>query len=485
MNIQNEKLSEQVQILSIEICKEDYVEKVESALKKQRRTTQIPGFRVGNAPMGLIRKSYEKSFIADTINNIMYEELNKFVHENKLDILGEPLPVDDKTVIDFEHPEKFVFTFEIASQKPFEIDYAKMPEIVEYQVVADDQEIDDVILDMRKRHGVYSAPEVIADSDFVTVSYGENNNGNFYANDLNEAGKKLFIGKKKDEVVAADVKTIFADENKLGAFLNIAPELIEKDEPKTLEMTVKYIGHLEPAEINDEFFKKAYPDGTVSDEKQLREAVALKIEAEYKQHTSRKFMNDAIGVLIDNVKIELPEEFLRKYILYAQKDMTEEKLNEEFDKYLNSFKWQLLENKLTKDNDIHVSEDDMKSYIRNVFMTNYFANFDYESVAERVDALVADTMKNQESMKNIYDQLFDDQIGQALSRNMKKKVKKVTFKEFADELYGAKEEGAEKPKAKKAAAKKTAAKADDTAAEEKPKAKKAAPKAKKSTPKAE
>ena len=111
MNILKEKQNEPVQVLSIEICEADYAEKVLAALKKQRRTASVPGFRVGNAPMGLIKKMYEKSFIADAVNDLMYEALNNHVHENKLDILGEPLPIEDRTQVDFEHPEKFVFTF--------------------------------------------------------------------------------------------------------------------------------------------------------------------------------------------------------------------------------------------------------------------------------------------------------------------------------------------------------------------------------------
>lgn len=484
MNIQNEKKSEQLQIVSIEICKEDYAENVETALKKQRRTAQVPGFRPGNAPMGMIKRMYEKSFIADTVNNMMFEQLNKYIQDNKIDILGEPLPVDDKTVVDFEHPEKFVFAFEIASQKPFEIDYAKFPEVTLYQICADKEEMDNMLMEMRRRFGQYTAPETISDSDFVTVEYGENNNSNFYANDLNEKGKELFIGKHLKDVVTADVKTIFDDENKLAAFLKTAPEMIEKDEPQNLEMTVKYIGHLEPAEVNDDFFKKAYPDGSVKNEKELMKEIALKIEAQYKEHSQRKFMNDAIGILIENTTIELPEEFLKRYILYAQKDLTEEKLNEEFDKYLNSFRWQLLENKLTKDNDIHITENDVKDHVRNFFLTNYFAQFNPEDVAERVDTLVADTLKNKDSVKNIYDQLFDNAIGEVLMKNMKSKVKKVTFKEFADELYGIKEEEKAASKTKKATTKKAPTK--KSAESEEPKAakteeKKAAPKAKKAT----
>ena len=121
MKIQNEKKSEQIQMVTIEICKEDYAANVENALKKQRRMAQVPGFRPGNAPMPMIKKMYEKSFIADEVNRMMFDELNKYIRENNIETLGEPLPVNDKTVVDFEHPDKFVFVFEIASQKPFDI----------------------------------------------------------------------------------------------------------------------------------------------------------------------------------------------------------------------------------------------------------------------------------------------------------------------------------------------------------------------------
>lgn len=484
MKIQNEKMSEQIQMVTIEICKEDYAANVENALKKQRRMAQVPGFRPGNAPMPMIKKMYEKSFIADEVNRMMIDELNKYIRENNIETLGEPLPVNDKTVVDFEHPDKFVFVFEIASQKPFDINYEELPEITSYQIKATDEEIDRYVDDLRKRHGQYTSPETIADSDFVTVEFNENDNGNFYANDLSEAGKKLFIGKNVKEVVTADVHTLFADENKLATFLKTTPEMINKEEADVRAMTIKYIGHLEPAELNDDFFKKAYPKGEVKNVEELRKEGAAKVEAEYATSIRQKFMNDAITTLVDNLKIELPEEFLRRYILVAQEDMTEEKLNGEFDKYLNSFKWQLIENKLTKENNIQITEENVRNYVRDFFMKNYFAQFNAEDVAERVDAMVADTLKNKDTVKNIYDQLFDEAIGNVLQQKMKTKVKKVTFKEFADELYGIKEE--KKPKAKKAAPKKAAAEPAEAPAEEaKPKAKKAPAKTKKATPKAE
>ncbi len=488
MNILKEKQNEPVQVLSIEICEADYAEKVLNALKKQRRTAQVPGFRVGNAPMALIKKMYEKSLIADAVNDLMYEALNNHVHENKLDILGEPLPIDDRTIVDFEHPEKFVFTFEIAVKPEFTVDYAKVPSFTRYEVAAAEEEIDNYIEDLRKRHGKYCAPEVISDEDFVTVEYGENNNGNFYANSLNDEGKKLFIGKKMGETVSVDVNTIFENDTKLAEFLKIPAETLDKSQPNVVEMKVRYIGHLEPAEMNDEFFQKiSSEDHPIANEAELRKDGAAKIEAEYAQHVGQKFMNDAIEGLVANTDISLPADFMKKFILSAQKDMTAEKLEEEYPKYEKSFKWELIENQIVRDNNIKIDEEAVKNYIRNFFISNYFSQFKVEEIADRLDALVADTMKNKESLKQIYDQLFDQEIGNVLRNNLKTTVKRITFAEFAQELYGIKPQTEEKPKAKRSC-KKTAAKeesAEETPAEseEKPK-KKAAPK-KKSTPKAE
>jgi len=160
-------------------------------------------------------------------------------------------------------------------------------------------------------------------------------------------------------------------------------------------------------------------------------------------------------MLLDHVKVDFPVDFMKKFILLSQKDLTAEQLEEKYPEYEKSFKWQLIENKLTKENEIKVTEEDVKKYIRQYFVESYFASFNQEDIAERLDALVNDTMKNKEAVKNIYDNLFDERITDVLMKNMQTTVKKVTFKEFADELYGTKEE---EKTTKKTRAKKTAAK---------------------------
>ncbi|MDD4394855.1 MAG: trigger factor [Bacteroidales bacterium] len=470
MNIQNEKQNDQVQELIIEICKEDYAEKVENALKKQRRTAQIPGFRVGNAPMGLIKRNYEKSYIADIVNDMMIEELYKYMREKDLQILGEPLPINEKTVVDFENPDKFIFAFEIALEPEINIDYTKLSTITHYQITATSDEIDEFVMNLRRRHGDYSSPETAGETDFITVEYAVGDgtkDGNFYMNDLTDAGRKLFLNKNKNEIINADLNKIFDSEAKLIAFLKMQGQDFVKDEPRQIDLTIKYIGRLTPAEINEEFYKKAYPDGSVTNEEQMKKAATEKIEAEWESHTKRYFMNEAIGILLKEVKMELPKEFLKKFILASQKDITAEALDEKYTEYENSFKWQLIENKLAKENDIKVSEEEIKNYIRQYFMENYFANFSNEDVAERVDTLVNDAMKNKQDTKNIYDQLFDSKLMDILAQKMQTQTQKVTFKEFTEAVQGGKE-GDKKGKSKKSD---KAEQPTDEAAESKPKAK--------------
>ncbi len=466
MNIQNEKKSNQVQELIIEICKEDYAEKVENALKKQRRTAQIPGFRIGNAPMGLIKRTYEKSYIADTVNDMMIEELYKYMRENDLHILGEPLPIDEKTVVDFENPEKFVFAFEIALEPEIDINYSQFPSFTKYQITATPENIEEFIMNLRKRHGEYSSPETISDGNFVTLEYTlneETKDGSFYTNELSEEGLQLFLHKNAKEIINADLNKIFKADITLASFLKIQGKDLTKDEPRIMDLTIKYIGQLTPAEINDEFFKKAFPDGSVTTMEQLQKNSAEKIEAEWIMHSRRHFMNEAISTLLENIKIELPQEFLKKFILSSQKDMTPETLDEKYSEYENSFKWQLLENKLAKENEIAVSEEEIKTYIRKYFMDNYFANFNSDDIAERVDTLVNDAMKNKQDTKNIYDQLFDEKLITVLEQNMPTQTVTVTSNEFTDIISG----NSDKKKENKAAKNE-----DDTKAKAKPKAKK-------------
>ena len=463
MNIKNEKVNGDIQELTIEITKEDYAGKVETALKKYRRTAQVPGFRVGNAPMAMIKKMYEKSVTYDEVNNMMSQELYKYLSDNKIDIMLEPIPVEEKSKVDFENPDNFVFVYEYALQPKFDIDFNK--QVTHFKIAASQEEIDNLINQMQRRYGEYTSPEEVGEDDYISAKINEQDSF-FFTKELNEEGRKAFTGKKVNDTVHVALRKIFEDEKNVLKVLKIVDQPLEEGNQYEYDVTITSIGRITPAEINEDFFKKAYPDGNITTKEQLEKSCAEQIENQWKDYTDRQFMNDAIGVLLENVNITFPDEFIKRYILLTQKDMTAEKLEEKYADYQKSFKWQLIENKIVKDNNLNVTQDDVKAYVRNFFMTNYFSNFKEEDIKDRLDSLVNDALKKKEDVKNIYDQLYDAKIMDVLRKNFIIVEKNGSYDDFV--AFASGKEVEDKPVAKKKApakAKKAEEKAEETSAE--------------------
>jgi len=436
MNITLKKTNENLQELCIEIQKADYTEKVETELKKYRRTAQIPGFRVGNAPMGLIKRNYEKPLIADEVNKIITENLYGHFEKNNINVMFEPMLMDEKSTIDFEKGEDFVFTFEFAVQPEFELDFAALPIMEAFRITASKDEIEDFMTQIRKRHGDYINPETIEDDDYVTVKWGEEENGFFFVKDLTEKGKEWFIGKKMDDVVHVDFNDLFTTDENLKKFLKKSDEHLDKNKLGTADMKIATIGRVNLADMNEAFFKKAFPDGTINSVKEFEKHAAQQIEMQWKQESDRKFMNDAITLLINNINFNLPEDFIKRFILKNNADLTEEKLAEEWPKYLDSIKWQIIEGKLGKEANLEVTLDEIKNHIRNFYYQNYFMQFNPADVEERLNQLVEEAVKDQKQVKQLYDQLFDHKIMLLLQSKMNLEELSGDFNQFVAFMTG-------------------------------------------------
>lgn len=456
MNIKHEKAPGQLQEVTIEINKEDYAAELEAALKKQRRTAHVPGFRPGNAPMGMIKKMYEKTLLVQEIDNIVNKEMDKFMKDNEVRYIFEPLPVEGKSKVNFDEPDHFEFVYEYALAPDVKIDYAKLPKVVDFTIVPTAEDREGFIKQLRERHGNYITPETIEAGDSVSVKYGEDKEGFFFMHDLTDAAQKKFIGKKKDEAVQLSLRKAFTNEAVMARFLKVDAKDLEADNEYKFKVTIKHIGRIEPAELNDEFFKKAYPDGNVKNEKELNAEADKVVTEQYQPELNRQFMNDAIEMLIDNVKVDLPDDFIKRYILLTQKDMTAETLEEKYNDYKRAFQWQILEGKLVEGSDIKVEMEDVKNYFREYFIKNYFGNFNMNDVKDRVEELVKQSMENREYVKNVYDMLFDQKLTELLRSKLNIDHQKGDIKAYVDMLTARADKS--KAPAKKTAAKKTTAK---------------------------
>lgn len=485
MNIKHENVPGQVQEVVFEINKEDYAANVEAALKKQRHNVTVPGFRPGNAPMGIIKKMYEKSIIANELDKMVGENMDKFIKDNDIKLVFEPLPVDDKSKMDFDNPDQFVFAYEYALAPEVNIDYAKLPAVVDFKMVPAADERNNYIKQLRTRHGEYTSPDVVSEDDSVSVKYGDGQEGFFFVHDLTEEAQKEIIGKKLNDTIHFALRTAFETVTSLSRFLKKTEKELEEGNDYAYDLTITHIGHMQLAEINDDFFKKAFPDGTVTNEEQLNAAADKVIIAQYQPELDRQFMNDAIETLLDNTNVELPDEFMKRYILAVQKDMTAEDLDKKFNDYKRSFQWQILESRLVEGSDVQVKADDVRGYFRQYFIDNYFGNFPAEEVKDRLDELVNQAMTNKENVKSVYDLLYDKKLTELLRTKLTIEHKEGDFTAFVDmitarrapqgeETKNATEEKPAEEAPKKTAKRKTAAKKED--AEEQKEEKPAAPK---------
>ena len=488
MNIKHENVPGQVQELVIEIQKEDYAEKVDNALKKQRREVAVPGFRKGNAPMGIVKKMYGKNILVMEIDRMVNEEIEKFFKDNDVKYIFEPMPVEGKSKVDFDNPDNFTFTYEYALRPEVKLDYKAMPAVIDFTIVPGEDEVKNYIDQLRERHGKYVMPETIEANDSVSVDYGGEKEAFFFMRDLKEDAKKSLLGKKVDDKVSMAMRQAFTTDALFARAFDLKVEELNADDPYNYELTIKRIGRIEPAELNEDFFKVAYPNGNITTEAQLVEEAKTVIANQYKPDTERLFMNKAIETLLDNVTVELPDDFMKRYIKAVQKDMDDEKLEKEFDQYKRSFAWQILENNIVEGEDVNVTRADIENYFRDYFIKNYFGNFNAESVKDQVDKIVADSMKNQEYVKNAYDMLYDQKLVEVLRKKMNIEHKEGDFKAFIEVLSpkdGKAEKKEEKPK-KATTKRKTAAKAEEPAAEAAPaEAKPKKPRAKSTKTKAE
>ena len=471
MNIKHENVPGQVQELVIEIQKEDYAENVDKALKKQRREVAVPGFRKGNAPMGIVQKMYGKNILVMEVDRIVNEQIDKFFKDNEVKYIFEPMPVEGKSEVDFDNPDNFKFTYEYALRPDVKVDYKAMPAITDFTIVPGEEEIDSQINQLRERHGKYTMPESIEESDSISVDYGGEKEAFFFIRDLKDDAKKEFVGKKVGDKVSMAMRGAFSSDPFFARAFDLKVEQLNADDPYTYEMTIKRIGRIEPAELNEDFFKMAFPNGDVTDEAAMRATVKSQLAEQYKPDTERLFMNKAIETLLDNVTVELPDDFMKRYIKAVQKDMDDEKLEKEFDQYKRSFAWQILENTIVEGEDVNVTRADVENYFRDYFIKNYFGNFSPDSIQDQLNKIVADAMKNQEYVKNAYDLLYDQKLVEVLRKKMNIEHKEGDFKAFINEISPKeekKDENKAEEKPKKTAKRKTAAKTEEPAAEAAP-----------------
>jgi len=460
MNIKRENIGLLNELITVELSAADYQEQVTKSLKDLKRKANVPGFRPGHVPMGMIEKMYKKAVVLEEVSKLTNDEFNKYLTDNKLDILFDPIARADKTEGDFDNAENFSFSFEIGLRPEIAIDYAEAKDATLYKVVASEQEIDKELTDMRRRVGKFSSTEEVADQDMLLVTVKPEDDREEFTSSLplsyvKDSELNLFIGKKLQEEMALDLTEVFKSDYERSTFLKIKANELE-NASKKVHIKIDAIHHRELAEINDDFFARIFPDGSVKNETALRNKIKQDIELRHFSETNMVFRNKVLEILLEKTVLELPDSFIKRHLVENKQQYTTETVEEKYDDIRKAVVYQLIENQIEKDCNVQVEHSDVMAYMEDYVRMSYFGTTETlsEEAEKQVANFVLQMMKNQDNVKNAYDNLYYDKMTEGLKLKILPKSKELTFEDFIAEISGKTEKKEEKPKATRAKAKK-------------------------------
>lgn len=445
MNISRENTGDLTAIIKLQIVEADYAENVKKALNDLKKKAHVPGFRQGKVPSGMIMKMYGPSVLADEVNKLLTDSLNNYVTEEKLNILGNPVPVDDHEKIDFNVQKDFTFNFEIGFSPEINLEINKDIEVKFHKIEVSDSMVDDYIKDIQERFGEHTHPETISATSKVTAVFTQlNEDGTALEGGIKsdhasfemEAVKDKAIhgdlmGKKVGDALTFDPMKALKDANKVAAMLQVAKVMVE-DLKASFSVEIKEITEITPAELNEDLFNKTYPSADLKSEEDLRNRVREDAEKQFESESDKLFMSNAVDTIIEKAHLQLPDSFLKKWILEQNEGkLTAEQLDVQYDSYANTLKWQLIQNKIIVKHDIKVSEEEIRNHVKSFISGQYFGGMEMNETFENsLNAITDNVMKNKEEVNKIYDQLYDDKILKLLKENLTLKTESLTLDEF-------------------------------------------------------
>lgn len=440
MNITRNNVDALNAVVTVEVSKADYAPKVEKVLADYRKNAAIPGFRKGAVPMSLIQKQYGKAILLEEVNKVLQENLNRYLQEEKLDILGNPLPVvTDSFNWD---AEDFKFDFELGLAPTFSVDLAAKNDVVQYKIIADDTMLNAQVARIQKQYGKIVSATVVAEGNdvsgiFTNEEKGINNRTTLDMELFADAKTaKLFLGKKVGDVVTLKTKGLFNDDHKLMDVLAIGHDDVHGLDIE-VTFTIDEVVASEPAELNQELFDKLFGPGVVNSLEELKAKIKEDAEQQFEQQANQKFLNDVTESLIVNTKFDLPSTFLKKWIQSAgENPLTAGQAEEEYAKSENGLRYQLIEGKVMADNNLQITFEELKDFTSGLIKKQMAQFGQMNPTDEDVQGIVARVMSNQDEVKRLSEQVMSEKMLNLYKEKVKAKTKEVNYEEFIKAMYG-------------------------------------------------
>lgn len=373
MNISQENIDNLNAVLTINIDPADYQQRVDKAIKDHAKKAKMPGFRPGMVPPAHIKKMYGKSILVDEVNNLLSDTLNNYITEQKLDVLGQPLPkVDESKQYNWDFADAFEFNYEIGLAPEFSADFSSSDKLTRYVIKVDEETLSSRMKNIRRSYGKMTNPDVSADGDVLYSQLTQlSPDGSVFDDGIvntasvrldqikDESIKNSLIGLKKDDEVVVDIQKAYNSEPaRIAAVLGVDEETAAEVK-SNFRLTVKNVNRLEESDLNQEFFDKLFGEGTVTDEEGFRAKITEELESMMAQDADRKLQNDIYNYSLEKVQFNLPDEFLKRWLKATNEKLSEEELQGGYADFAKNLKWTLIENKVITGNNIEVKYEDV------------------------------------------------------------------------------------------------------------------------------
>ena len=433
-------------LLTMTIEPADYQEAVEKTLKNYRKKAQVPGFRPGMVPMGMIKKQYGTAVKVEEVNKILSEKLYEYIQDNKIQMLGEPLPNQEKQVPqDFEKDDELTFVFDIAVAPEFKAELSSNDKIDYYTIKVEDKLIDDQVQMYASQAGEFVKADVFSGNDTITGDLRElDESGNTKEGGIvtesgmvmpayikDEDQKKLFDGAKPGDIITFNPKKAYPDNDaEVAALLKVQKEDV-KDLTADFSYQITEIRHFQPAPVDQKLFDRVFGEGTVTDEKAFREKIAETIAPQLQQNSDFKFLLDVRKYMEEKVgKLEFPEALLKRVMLQNNKDKGADYVENNFEGSIKELAWHLIKEQLVAANNIKVEDDDLKTVAKEAIRAQ-FAQYGMSNVPDDVlENYAAEQLKKRENIDNFVSRAIDLKLTETLKNVVKLNQKEVTLEEF-------------------------------------------------------
>ena len=440
MNITRENKDALNAVVKIDIEKSDYTDKVEKILTDYKKSANIPGFRKGQVPMGLIKKQYGKAVLVDEVNKLLQDALGKYLNDEKLDVLGNPLPKAQDN-IDWD-ADAFSFEFEIGLSPEFDIKLNGRKAITQYTIVADKKMVDDQIKNIQKQYCQLISKAEVSEGDEVTGVFFNDEAGIESTTTITldklkgKANLKKFVGAKVGDIITLKTKGLFKDSHDLMTYLKVDHDNAH-DLNVQVTFTINEINERGLADLDQELFDKLFGKDVVKTVTELKEKIKADAEKQFVQQSDQKLLNDVTEYLVENTKFDLPSEFLQKWLqTVGEEPMDEAQAKEEYEKSEKSMRYQLIESKLIVDNNLQVNFEELKAYAGEM-IKGQIAQFGQLNPSDKeVEDIVARVLSNQDEVKRMSEQLTNQKLLTFYKENAKLKSKELNYDAFVKEVYG-------------------------------------------------